>query len=355
MRLQILCRGTKQGGLGHLFRTRTFARAAQAETHDVQVVAIVEEDLESILEDLPCPVDYVRQDHEAATLVAARRPEILVCDLTGVDAAAFEALRGSCPLMVSLSPVFTPMDRLDAVFTRVAGTPPIPGVELFAGMQYAVFGEQCTPIDDAAYERALSSVALPIAVSMGGADAANKTLKVVRALVELELPTVIWVLLGEGYAHSYNALVRAVRAARLHEVILAKTNRSMWQIMGNCAVAILAGGLTTVEAVYAGLPSINLFERREHREQMRELLERDICLDGGYFSEDSLKQMTQKLHSLGRARGQLREIRRRMGGAVDQHGPRRVLHALEALHHRRRSAVSARSMAASADVLCVSS
>jgi spore coat polysaccharide biosynthesis predicted glycosyltransferase SpsG len=335
MRLQIICRGSKQQGLGHLFRTRTFARAAEAAGHDVHVVAIIEEELESILDELTCPVAFVRRDGETVSCVEAVGPEVLLFDLTGIEEATFESLRGLAPLTVSLSPVFAQMDRVDALFTRVANTPPIAGVRIYSGMQYAVFGDQCAPIDDATYERALASPALPIAVCMGGADAANKTLQVVQAVVELEAPIVLWVLLGEGYVHSYSALVTAVRAARRHEVILAKTNRSMWQVMGNCALAVLAGGLTTVEAVYAGLPSINLFERQEHWEQMRELLDRGICVDGGYFSEESLVQMTQVLRSLSYDRRKLRLMHQQMRGKVDREGSGRILAELQTLSESR--------------------
>ena len=36
--------------------------------------------------------------------------------------------------------------------------------------------------------------------------------------------------------------------------ILAKTNRSMWRVLGNCSLAILAGGVTSYEAAFAGCP-----------------------------------------------------------------------------------------------------
>lgn len=337
MRLQIICRGSKQEGLGHLFRTRTFARAAIAAGHDVRIVAIIEEELENILGSLSCPVVFVRTDQDTIAPVSEATPEILLFDLTGIDETTFAHLTPLVSLTASLSPVFAQMDRVKALFTRVANTPAIPGVQIYSGLPYAVFGDQCTPIDEATYERSLSHPALPIAVCMGGADAANKTLRVVEALVGLETPTVLWVLLGEGYAHSYNALVQAVRKAQQHEVILAKTNRSMWQVMGNCALAILAGGLTTVEAVYAGLPSINLFERQEHWEQMRELLDRGICLDGGFFSEESLRQMTQVLRRLSRDRRQLRLMHQQMRGKLDQNGSQRILEALEVLLETQRS------------------
>ena len=72
----------------------------------------------------------------------------------------------------------------------------------------------------------------------------------------------------EGYNHSYQSLVDVINRNNRHEIILAKTNRSMWEILSNCNVAILAGGLMLVESIYAGLPSINIFEKEWHEKQL---------------------------------------------------------------------------------------
>jgi spore coat polysaccharide biosynthesis predicted glycosyltransferase SpsG len=202
-------------------------------------------------------------------------------------------------------------------------------VQVFGGLKYAIFNERCLVIDDAGFERNLTLNELPIAVCMGGADAANKTLAVLRALKTLKDPSTIWVLLGEGYAHCYNQLVDAVRTSSRHEIILAKANRSMWRVLGNCAVAVLAGGLTTVEAVYAGLPTINLCERPEHHGLMRELFEAGVALDGGPFSEASLAALPATLRELGRHRDRLRAMRQRTRGLADLDGPKRVLREIE--------------------------
>ncbi|GMU21818.1 MAG: hypothetical protein AMXMBFR13_19070 [Phycisphaerae bacterium] len=344
MRLQIVTRGSQREGMGHLIRTRTFAKAAQEE-HAVEVIAVAPEELRSVLAELVCPLHLVPDDAGVLTHVEKFGPDVVVFDLTHIDEEVFLAVRQVPLLTASLSPVFEHMPLVDVLFTRAARTPPVPGVRLFAGLQYAVFSELCAPIDDATYERALARPDLPIAVCMGGADAANKTLTVVQALSGLECRSAIWVLLGEGYSHSYNALVDAVRGDRRHEVILAKTNRSMWQVMGNCALAVLAGGLTTIEAVFAGLPSINLFEKPEHWEIMQELFDAGMCLNGGLFSEQSLWRVTDTLRTLNSDRRRLIELRQRMAGALDNQGSQRVLRELEqqlldkALGQARRAAM----------------
>lgn len=327
MRMQVICRGSVTEGLGHLLRTRTFANYA-ARFHEVDVLALVDPGLEILLASLPCPVCPARREADLLPRIARFQPDVLVFDTTRMDPDTFAAARRLARLTVSISPVFDRANQLDLLFTRTRCAP-LPGVKIRAGLEYAIFSDHCQPIDDSTYERNLSLPELPIAVSMGGADAANKTLAVLQAITRMPEPSTIIVLLGEGYAHSYNALVDRVRGDTRHEVVLAKTNRSMWRVMSHAAIALLAGGLTTVEAIHAGLPSLNLLDRPEHRHLLGDFFNLGVCLDGGPFSRESLDRAVQTLRHLHRHRDELRRMRQRSAGLLDNHGPRRVLQAIE--------------------------
>jgi spore coat polysaccharide biosynthesis predicted glycosyltransferase SpsG len=329
MRIEILCRGSSREGLGHLLRARTFARYARRR-HEVAIMAIVEPGLESVFEDMAGDVTFARSDAELAGHIGRTSPDAICFDTVWIDPDVFAVARARRCVTVSLSPVFDHMDQVDILFTRSKRYPMLPGVSVFAGLQYAIFSEHCMVIGDAPYRANLSLQDLPIAVCMGGSDAANKTLRVIRALTAMPMRSTIWVLLGEGYAHSYNSLVEQVRGSTTHEVILAKTNRSMWRIMNQCAVAVLAGGLTTIESVYAGLPSINLFERQEHVDAMAtDLFDAGVCLNGGLFSEESLLTLVTEMDALDRNRDRLWEMHTRSHGILDRHGSERVLREIE--------------------------
>ncbi len=328
MKLQVVCRGSVQEGLGHLLRTRTFARHAAA-GHDVEVVAIVEPELENVLAGLSCPVRFVRTDTAAVERLRAFGPDALIFDTTRFEATLMDEAAAAGFLLGSISPVFEHLARMDVVFTRTRRNVALGSARVHGGLQYAIFNDHCQAIDDATYERSLTRAELPIGVCMGGADAANKTLIVLQALAGLEQPTTIWVLLGEGYAHSYHQLVDAVRSDLRHEIILAKANRSMWQILGNCALGVMAGGLTTIEAVHAGLPTINVFERAEHAAMLAELFEAGVCLNGGLVTGRSLQPAVAAVRRLSAERAELRAMRSRTRGLVDHQGPIRVLREIE--------------------------
>lgn len=329
MRLQIICRGSKKEGLGHLFRTRTFAKTAQNK-HEIDIVAIVEDELKSVFHELPGLVHFVQRDEDILPYIQKYVADIVLFDLTSLEKDVTERAIKIPLLTGSLSPIFKHMSLIDICFTRSTRITQIQGVKVFGGLEYAIFNDHCITIDDITYERNLNLPSFSIAVCMGGTDAANKTLKVLKALISLDNNFTIWVLLGEGYSYSYDTLVNTVRKTHQHEIILAKTNQSMWRIMSNCALAILAGGITSIEAVYAGLPTINLFERQEHIDVMsKELIEFGACLNGGLFSQDSLKVLLNKLQFLYHNRDKLRLMRKSSKGLVDSKGSERVLSELE--------------------------
>ena len=107
----------------------------------------------------------------------------------------------------------------------------------------------------------------------------------------------------------------------------------MWRVMGNCALAILAGGLTTAEAVYAGLPTINLFEKEEHKTIMSDLIKKGVCLDGGVFEKKSLKNTVKQVENLYKNRKLLYKIRGLSNNIFDNKGVFQILNDLNTLFY----------------------
>jgi spore coat polysaccharide biosynthesis predicted glycosyltransferase SpsG len=329
MKLQIICKGTTKDGLGHLIRTHSFARAAHPD-HEVEIIAIVEKGFGSILEDLSCKVHLVKTDDEVIPFIEQSTPEIIIFDLMRLNKNVFLRAIDRPYLSVSLSPIFEHKERVNILVSRSKSIKKYPGVKNLAGLDYAIFNDNCLIIGDTPYKQIISSSEFPIAICMGGADAANKTLKVLKALGDSDISDTIWVILGEGYEHSYDTLVQCLHKNKKQEIIFAKTNRSIWKIMGNCSLAILAGGLTTIEAIYAGLPTINLYDKQENINVMAtELFDLGVCLNGGIFSDQSLKVMCESIIELKSNRERLWQMHKRSNGLVDSRGSERVLSELK--------------------------
>jgi spore coat polysaccharide biosynthesis predicted glycosyltransferase SpsG len=237
----------------------------------------------------------------------------------------FDALSSQVPNTASISPVFNQMSKVRYLFTRNINTLPIGDVTIYKGFEYAVFNENCRSIPDEVFYHNLGREFLTVGISMGGGDAMNKTLQVLRSISQLKIPCTFWVLLGEGYKHSYQELVLSILGDSNHEIILAKTNRSMWNVFSNCSIAILAGGLTTLEATYAGLPTLNIFEKEDHVYATgKQLFDWGVAEDIGIFNDASLERLRDRIHFFNDNRSQLLQMRERSKGKIDKLGATRI-------------------------------
>lgn len=324
----MICRGSTGEGLGHLYRAASFAAHAERQ-HEVEIVAVADNALRRIFAGLSCPLHLVREDRDVLSILAAFRPDAVAFDLTRLNAAVFTAA-ARAGLTVSLSPVFEHMAGVDALFTR--GQPPagLIGPRIFSGLAYALFNVNCTRISDAQFEANLSNPSLAVALNIGGGDAENLTLAALDVLLEVEQPCVIWTMLGDAYNHSYDDLIAKARRRARHEIILARTNRSMWQLLGNAVVGVLSSGLSTLEAVYAGLPTISVVRENDPANEVRTAY--DQCfLDGGAFNDGSFKRLPHLIEQLHRDRDELRRLRRLQRDLVDNRGALRILEGMQAL------------------------
>jgi spore coat polysaccharide biosynthesis protein SpsF len=335
MRTLFVCHGGKSLGLGHVMRARTVARQ-MARRHAVRLAVLGDSWVDGLLCRSGLAYDLVPGPAAVLTICRDFRPQVVVFDLTQFPEEFFAAVRESV-LAVSLSPVFNCLAGLDVVFhrTRYLGED-WPGAgkcpEVHSGLAYAVLRENCRPVPEETYCQSLAQDPLPIVISMGGSDAGNKTLLTLEAMQLVPQRLLLWVLLGEGYSHSYQALVDCVKRDARHEIILAKTTDAMWRVMSQCAVAVLAGGTTTYEAAYAGIPSINLFENGRGLFLVRELVEKGVCLSAGYPFADALRVMAANLAYLAQERHELLAMHRHCKDLLDGQGAARIAREIEELY-----------------------
>jgi spore coat polysaccharide biosynthesis predicted glycosyltransferase SpsG len=160
---------------------------------------------------------------------------------------------------------------------------------------------------------------------MGGGDANNKTLELLKGLTHCNVPATFWVMLGEGYKHSLDELTDQIRKDAKHEIILAKTNSSMWHILANCVLAILPGGITSFEAVRAGLPSINFFDTPEQEYLIKEICENNAAFNFGKYSTQTINEISLFIEQLYYNRKTLLKMHVDSKGLIDGNGAIRII------------------------------
>jgi spore coat polysaccharide biosynthesis predicted glycosyltransferase SpsG len=333
MNITLICKGGVNTGLGHLHRTISFLHEAE-NFADFTVIAIIDRGLELLFKEVIQPVFIYNENDLAKALECLKNSaESCIIDCVELNSDNQILLRSKFKKIISLSPVFNNYEIIDVLFTRFTESVYPSNVKVFSGLEYSIFNNNCQQISDYDYNKSIHDKSLTIAISMGGVDAPNKTLRILESIALLEIDLTIWILLGEGYSYSYQDLVDTIGRDSNHEIVLAKSNRSMWKILSNCSLAIFAGGLTTFEAIYAGLPTINIFEKEIHKSIIsKEILEKNVSLNLGVLNDATLETLKQKLNFFYNDRNELLIMRENTKGLLDKKGVQRTIQQILALN-----------------------
>lgn len=301
MRLIFICKASTEIGFGHLIRARSLANSLIAYRDDIiiQFVLIGESNLLQLLHNASYPVQVIRNENEISI---GENYDAAILDMLETTAEFLSSLAMHVRLTVSLSPVFNHFSYIDILFHRtkylnLKGARP---KQIYSGIDYTIIQENCKRISTGQYDKNLHLEYFPVAISMGGGDAANLTLECLHELKKCKVPATFWVLLGEGYKFSYDELVAEIRNDSFHEILLVKTNKSMWQVLENCLLMIIPGGITAYEAAYAGIPTLILNRTAESDFLVKELSENQVS-----FSFQNWVQIKEKLEELYHKRKEL--------------------------------------------------
>ncbi|MFZ6011474.1 MAG: glycosyltransferase [Bacteroidota bacterium] len=327
MNILVVCRASTEIGLGHMVRSKTFSEKLCQLYPELKLSLYVVGDPALVRLFTGSYVQPVFVADEKDIKIGDARLDIIFFDSISLSAECVQQLKSKTDLAVSLSPIFNQMHLMDVLFTRTKyafdGSPVSVG-KLYNGLEYTIVRPDCYKIDTANYISGLTRNSFFIGVSMGGGDAANKSLQIVRALKDCQIPATIWVMLGEGYKHSYDQLIDAVEKDSEHEIILAKTNKSMWNVLNNCSLLITTSGITSYEAVYAGLPTITFYDSPDQFYLIRELLEKDIAINGGLYNADNLQRLSKLLLDVYNNKARLTQMHKKAIKLIDEAAPMRI-------------------------------
>jgi spore coat polysaccharide biosynthesis predicted glycosyltransferase SpsG len=337
MNLTFIIKASPSIGYGHLIRSRTLARdltGLMKKADSLHYYVIGDPQLAGLLSGEPFPFEVFESESD---LLAQRTKlcfdDFVAFDMLSVEDDLYDEVRGRASSLVSISPVFNRLTDVDLFFHRSKyhSSSFGPNTDVHKGLDYALIQASCARIRAASFKEHLYDDKLSIAVSMGGGDAANQSLATLAALNDLKKDCTIWLMLGEGYSHSYDDLIAESRKSH-HEIILAKTLSSMWKVLGLSSLLILPGGVTTYEAAYSGLPVLNIVRDPSQRFLIQELLELGVgdevpAVDDG--------ELVTRVEHFEQNRDLLYEMHLNSKGVIDGHAGERIFDVLMATSRTR--------------------
>ena len=139
-----------------------------------------------------------------------------------------------------------------------------PDTKLLLGPKFAMLRKEFLAYKG--WQREIALVAKKILVTLGGSDPDNVTLKVIQALIDLDLH--IKVVVGGSNPHLReieNFIQSQNNSTAFVEVIVNATN--MPELMAWADVAVVAGGSTSWELAFMGLPTL-IFTFAENQKEI---------------------------------------------------------------------------------------
>lgn len=336
-----IVRSALRDGLGHLVRSLAVLHELRP-LHPVRLLLLGDGSGRHLLESGDIKCITCSSDTEAAARALKMSARMIVFDTLHFEQEAFAALPGGVPT-ISLSPVFSRMADVDHLFHRTCkGDPSWPSEGKFPkvhlGLHYSVLPRWLKRTSTSTYHELLCEDKLGVAISMGGTDAPNRTLTLLKLFGQCRASLVLFVALGDAYTHSYAQLLEVAEANR-QEVILLKSNESMWRVLKRAvSLIVCAGGLTTYEAAFVGLPTINILQTANWAYLFEELAESGACrvLPHGETSLVAAVEMVEELAM--QRRDDLATMHMATKGLIPEGGASRIatkMHSILSLHESR--------------------
>jgi len=160
-----------------------------------------------------------------------------------------------------------------------------PYTRLLLGTKYVLLRREFWPWRN--YKREVPEVAKKVLVTMGGSDPNNVTLKVIRALNQIDIPDLEAVVVV-GPSNPHRKTLRWAAESSPLPINLVENAENMPELMAWADVAVSAGGSTVWELIAMGLPSLIVVLAENQQLVAKKLAEAGvvISLGNGKFVAD---------------------------------------------------------------------
>lgn len=197
-----------------------------------------------------------------------------------------------------------------------------PYTKLLLGTKYVLLRREF--LQWQGWKRKIPQTASKLLVTLGGSDPDNMTLKVIRALQQIDVEKLeVAVILGACNPY-YKEIEDAVCTSKL-SIRLENNVTNMPELMAWADIAISSSGCTSWELAFMGLPSIILILTENQRPVAERLDKMCIALNLGWHENISFNEIAQEISNLIITHARRSEMARLGKELIDGLGPVRIL------------------------------
>ncbi len=142
-----------------------------------------------------------------------------------------------------------------------------PETRLLLGSAYVLLRKEFTSLQNR--HKKISAKSYKIIVTMGGSDPQNITLRVIQALIKINAPLDVKIIVGSSNPHM-DIIQHSIRSAPF-SMYIQQNAKNMADLMAWADLAISAGGSTLWEMAFMGLPAITISTAENQRNVAQKL------------------------------------------------------------------------------------
>jgi UDP-2,4-diacetamido-2,4,6-trideoxy-beta-L-altropyranose hydrolase len=323
-------------GAGHLMRCIALAQALRENAWQPRF---------AIAHDLPAVRQRLAEENLAASKIAAspggsRDAELTLdlaeetgADWTVIDGYQFDApfqrqLKNSGLRLLCIDDVASCSHYYaDAVVNQNISAANLnydarePYTKLLLGTNYTLLRDEYLQCGKEA--RCVPDLARRILITLGGADNSGATEIILRAITELEIEGLELVVLISS-RHPERPELERLAAAAAHQVRFVVDATAIAEYMVWADLAVSAGGGTSWELAYLGVPTLMVILADNQEPSVRELARRGAVLDLGTAASLAVDMVKDSVSQICRNPVKRRRLSVASGALVDGLGSRRV-------------------------------
>ncbi len=325
-----------QMGTGHLMRCLALAQAWQAQGGEaIFITACNSEGLLQRLRNEGCQTVELEKTYpdpdewDAASQVLAAHPDAwVVLDGYHFDPAYQRRIKvAGHPLLVIDDMAHLDHYDADVILNQNIHAAQLdyscePDTRLLLGTDYVLLRREFWPWRE--WEREIPDVARKVLVTLGGGDPDNQTLKVIRALQQVDvngLETIV--VVGASNPHYEELAFVAQNSGDKIRVVHNVSN--MPDLMAWADVAITAGGSTCWEIAFMGLPNLVLILAENQRGIAEGLAKSEIVHNLGWHLNASVSMLSDALQKIAHSHNRRDIMSQRGRMLIDGAGGERVI------------------------------
>jgi len=227
-----------------------------------------------------------------------------------------------CNICVDMSP-----GSIDSARFHLDGEP-----ELLLGPNFALLRREF--VEYTKLQRNFPRVARSILISIGGGDARNITLQVLRALEEIDGRELNLTVVA-GPSNPHRKSLHAAIAKSKHTATLITDARNMPQLMAAADLAITAGGGTCYELCLMQVAMLLIAVADNQQEPIRAYVSAMAAIDGGRYDTLDVNSLSALLRNIIDDQNLRVELARNARSMVDGNGARRIMERMFEVSRRK--------------------